>query len=254
MTHPTPAMFRGLARSSPWRWRVLTFELHRRPLHGPDHTVVGRLVRGVGLEVSLPDGERHRESAVQGTYGWFDIDGRSGTGGMPWAWEVPVEVGGDGFVVRRPSQPLADDPMWQDYQFVAMLDPVELADGMPRDPGPDWDADAARPPALDLHRLDAASRRGRATWWAEVSPRDDYDPRCGCCPLLFGRVSEDVEAQAGGPRLRDRQPDLDYTTAYLVALDVQTGVCVHVEHLDGTFVGRGFSLDVLGVDDDAAPD
>ncbi|MEO7422787.1 MAG: hypothetical protein ABIU87_10385, partial [Ornithinibacter sp.] len=100
-------------------------------------------------------------------------------------------------------------------------------------------------------QLHATNRLGRPTWWAEVSPREDYDPRCGCCPLLFGRVSEDVEALAGGPRLLDRQPDLTYTTAYLVALDVQTGVCVHVEHLDGTFVGRGFALDVLGVDDDS---
>ncbi|MEO6790964.1 MAG: hypothetical protein ABI187_08365, partial [Ornithinibacter sp.] len=251
MAQPTPDMFRGLARSSPWRWRALSFELHRRPLHGPDHTVVGRLVRGVGLEVALPDGERRDQGADRGSYGWVDTDsGDSGTSEMQYAWELPVEIGADGFVLRRPQRPTADDPMWQDYQFVAMLDPVELADGMPRDPRPDWDPDAPRPPALDLHRLDVTTRLGRTTWWAEVSPREDYDPRCGCCPLLFGRVSEDVEAQAGGPRLLEQQPDLTYATAYLVALDVQTGVCVHVEHLDGTFVGRGFSLDVLGVDDD----
>ncbi len=190
--------------------------------------------------------------AARGTRGWLALDGSSGSGAMPYAWEAPAQVDAEGFVVRRADRSTADDPMWQDYQFVAMLDPVELADGMPRDPGPDWDPDTPRPPALDLHRLDAAPRHGRQTWWAEVSPREDYDPRCGCCPLLFGQVSEDVEAQAGGPRLKERQPDLTYATAYLVALDVQTGVCVHVEHLDGTFVGRGFSLRVLGVDDDPA--
>ena len=42
--------------------------------------------------------------------------------------------------------------------------------------------------------------------------------------------------------------DVDYPTAYLVGLDVATGVCIHVEHLDGATAGRGFSLDVLGVD------
>ena len=49
------------------------------------------------------------------------------------------------------------------------------------------------------------------------------------------------------------RPGLAYATAYLVGLDVETGVCVHVEHLDGDHAGRGFSLDVLGVDDDAEP-
>ena len=134
--HPTPELFRGLARSSPWRWRALSFELHRRPLHGPDHVVLGRLVRGVGLEVRLPHGELQRHDAVRGTIGSFGPGIRSGTRVLPYAWELPVEVDADDLVVTRPSVPMADDPMWQDYQFVAMLDPVELADGMPRDLGP----------------------------------------------------------------------------------------------------------------------
>ena len=246
-------MFRGLARSSPWRWRALSFELHRRPLHGPDHVVLGRLVRGVGLEVRLPHGELQRHDARRGTVGSFGPGVRPGTLTLPYAWELPVEVDADGLVVARPGEPVADDPMWQDYQFVAMLDPVELADGTPRDRHPDRDPDAARPAALDLHRVDATTRLGRETWWAEASPREDYDPRCSCCPLLFGRVSEDAEAAAGGRTLRDERPGLAYATAYLVGLDVETGVCVHVEHLDGDHAGRGFSLHVLGVDEDAQP-
>ncbi len=241
-------MFRGLARSSPWRWRALTFDLHRRPLHGPAHTVHASVVRGVGLEVRLADGEHHEDLALRSSVA---VTG-SGTGGsgvrvLPFAWELPVEVDADGFVVRRPAR-TSDDPMWQDYQWVAMLDPVELADGSPRDPAAVTSPEAGHPPALDVHRLDASVRHGRETWWAQVSPRADYSPRCSCCPLLFGMVSDELDALAGGPSARDRCPDLVFATAYLVALDVETGVCVHVEHLDGDHVGRGFSLDVLGVD------
>ena len=36
--------------------------------------------------------------------------------------------------------------------------------------------------------------------------------------------------------------------ASLVALDVATGVCVHVEHLDGDHTGRGFSMRIRSVD------
>jgi hypothetical protein len=57
-----------------------------------------------------------------------------------------------------------------------------------------------------------------------------------------------VEAATGASTVRSQRPDLVYATSYLVALDVGTGVCVHVEHLDGDHVGRGFSLDIRGVD------
>jgi hypothetical protein len=243
---PTPEMFRGLARSSPWRWRALSFVLHRRPLHGPDHVVHGRLVRAVGLEVRLATGERHWVHAQSGSAGPPSPPGRSGRSRPAWAWDVPVEVDAHGFVVRRPPEPVGEDPMWQDYQFVSMLDPVELADGASRGAVSRWRPDAVPPPALDVVLLDTTTRLGRETWEAEVSPREEYDPRCACCPLLFGRVSAALEAAEGG-----RPPDpsgTSHSTAYRVALDVRTGVCVEVEHLDGDLVGRGFSLEVLGVD------
>ena len=104
--------------------------------------------------------------------------------------------------------------------------------------------------AASTGRPASAARRGGP----RSSPRDDYDPRCSCCPLLFGRVSEEIEALAGGRPERGDRPATVYASAYLVALDVQTGVCVHVEHLDGDNAGRGFSLDVLGVDEDVDPD
>ncbi|MFL6177130.1 MAG: hypothetical protein ACJ715_10800 [Ornithinibacter sp.] len=252
MPSPTPDRFRGLARSSPWRWRALAFDLHRRPLHGPDHTLSAVVERGVGVQVRLADGERHRLQSHRTSVGEAGTHGR-GVSRLPFAWELPQEVDADGFVEHRPaSTRTSDDPMWQDYQFVAMLDPVELADGRRRRPVPDHDPggvpDAVPPAALDVHRLDAAVRGGRQVWWAEVSPRAEYEPRCSCCPLLFGEVSEDLEAMAGGPRVRDRHPDLTYATRYLVALDVATGICVHVEHLDGDHAGRGFSVDIHSVD------
>ncbi len=255
MPSPTPDRFRGLARSSPWRWRALAFDLHRRPLHGPDHTVSAVVVRGVGVQVRLADGAQHRQQAQRTPVGWVEegTERRVPTE-LPFAWELPLGLDVDGFVEGRPSfRRTSDDPMWQDYQFVAMLDPVELADGQWRHPVPDPDSDAvppeaSSPPALDVHRLDAVVRGGRDTWWAEVSPRAEYEPRCSCCPLLFGEVSEGLEALAGGPTMRDRKPWLTYATRYLVALDLVTGICVHVEHLDGDHAGRGFSVDISSVD------
>ena len=237
---PTPDLFRGLARSSPWRWRSLAFDLQRRPVHGPEHTVHATVERGVGLEVRLADGERHRDAAARIRAGWSEVGtGRHGILELPFAWELPVEVDAHGFVLRRPAAATSEDPIWRDYQWVAMLDPVELADGVARGRVPDSGVgggpdegvgagpDAVPPPALDVHRLDGSVRHGRDTWWAEVAPREEYAPRCSCCPLL-----------------------LDRATAFLVALDVETGVCVHVEHLDGDHTGRGFSLRIRSVDGD----
>jgi hypothetical protein len=246
---PTPELFRGLARSSPWRWRTLAFDLHRRPLHGPEHTVHALVERGVGVEVRLADGERHTQPAARRSGTWIGGDDRQGVVDLPFAWELPAVLGADGFVVRRrPARDTTEDPMWQDYQFVAMLDPVELADGYPRRDGPPPGPDAVPPPALDVHRVDGSVRHGRATWWAEVSPREDYAPRCSCCPLLFGRVSDEIVGEEGGPSAVARCPDLVHTTRYLVALDLATGVCVHVEHLDGDLAGRGFSVTIRSVD------
>jgi len=253
--YPTPELFRGLARSSPWRWRALELDLHRRPLHGPEHTVRASVRRGVGLEVWLADGQRHEDTARRSSVAWVDGTDRHGIRELPFAWELPVEVDAHGFVVRRPPASTSEDPMWQDYQWVAMLDPVELADGCSRNPSPRTRPaavpDAVPPPALLVHRLDAELRHGRETWWAEVSPLEEYSPRCSCCPLLFGRVSEELEALAGGPSLLRRQPDLAHATTYLVALDVGTGVCVDVDHLDGDHVGRGFSVELHSVDGSA---
>ena len=245
----TETTFRALARSSPWRWRALSFDLHRRPLHGPAHAVRATVVRPGRLVVTSPSGTVNDLLQPAGTYGWSGPRG-SGTAPLPYAWDTDVDRDADGLVLWRDRwRPVADDPMWQDYQFVAMLDPVELADAC-RPDDPDWDVGDPYPPALALHRLHTAQRHGRETWWAEVSPVAGYDPRCSCCPLLFGRVSQAVE---DGIREASSLPILGgsagLATRFLVGLDVGTGVCVHVEHLDGDHVGRGFSVDITAVDD-----
>src|SRR6476469_2910625 len=112
---PTPERLRGLARSSPWRWRALAFDLHRRPLHGPEHTVHATVERGVGLAVTLADGEPRRDPAVRNVAGLVhpgDAGRGTPTVELPYAWELPVEVDADGFVVRRPAGGVSEDPVW----------------------------------------------------------------------------------------------------------------------------------------------
>lgn len=243
----TENTWRGLARSSPWRWRTLSFDLHRRPLHGPDHSVRATVARPGRLVIVSPSGEvddrfeaRPEARVVGGPDSGSAVP-------LPYAWERRPVLDDLGLVAVRDRWSTADDPMWQDYQFVAMLDPVELADASP--PGDvEWQPDDPRPPALEVHSLEESTRHGRRTWWTEVSPLRGYDPRCSCCPLLFGRVSEALDATIRGAA--EPEDSSVFASRFLVALDVATGVCVHVEHLDGDFAGRGFSLDVLAVDDE----
>ncbi|CAN5393994.1 hypothetical protein BH23ACT6_BH23ACT6_14630 [soil metagenome] len=44
-------------------------------------------------------------------------------------------------------------------------------------------------------------------------------------------------------------PTFDYTTRFLVALDVETGLCVAVNHLNGSETGDVFNVRVLAVDE-----
>lgn len=61
-------------------------------------------------------------------------------------------------------------------------------------------------------------------------------------------TSDDREA-AGGPTLRDRNPDLRYADAHRVRLDVQTGVCVYTEELGGSSAGSGHDMRIEAVDE-----
>ena len=126
--------------------------------------------------------------------------------------------------------------MWQNYRWVAMLDPVELSHG------------------VEVSEVQVRERFGRLTWTASVRARresiegagDGYDPRCSCCALLFGEVSQELEFGAGGPP-PEAPEGTAYPTAYWVSLDVVTGVVVDVEPQDGDRARTAFTNQIQEV-------
>ncbi|WP_202879577.1 hypothetical protein [Serinicoccus kebangsaanensis] len=94
--------------------------------------------------------------------------------------------------------------------------------------------------------------RGRRTWQAVCRPLvDTYDPRCGCCPLLDSVASRLAEYGPDDPNLeRDRT---SLPTAYLVSLDVQTGIVVDVSPQDGDGAGSSFGNEIHVVDEPLRP-
>ena len=151
----------------------------------------------------------------------------------------------DGFVAQRPPDNDVEcgDPFFQDYRWVAMLDPVELADGDGH-----WSRDPAVAP-VEFIELRAVEHAGRACWEAVLRPTAAYDPRCGCCPLLFSARSDEVEAEAGPAISVERLSSFDYADAHRVGLDVQTGVCVLTEELGGAHSGDGHRMHIEAVDE-----
>ncbi|CAN5696966.1 hypothetical protein BH24ACT2_BH24ACT2_01220 [soil metagenome] len=169
---------------------------------------------------------------------------------LPWAFEQQPTFGDYGLVRRRPTEHEAqfDDPILQDYRWVAMLDPVELADGRGR-----WFADPEANPVV-VDGVSAVDHHGREAWQALVRPTPSYDPRCSCCALLFSAESEALESAAGGPTAADRTPDLHYADAHRVTLDVGTGVCVRSEEVGGSRSGRGHEVAIEAVDEPMSDD
>ncbi|MGY1830003.1 hypothetical protein ACI8AA_06170 [Geodermatophilus sp. SYSU D01180] len=194
---PDADAFRALARSSPDRWTTLRFTERRRRAW----TWSGRL----RAWLRRPDRLRVEDAAGR----LLGVVRESGAG---------------------------DDPMWQDYRWVAELRPRELADGLDPDTG------APAGPALTVDGLREVEHAGRPAWEALVAPTDRYEPRCGCCPLLRSRRVDEPEWGS--------VPDgVEYPTTHLVRLDVRTGVCVWAEALDGTFAGETHDLRIEAVDE-----
>jgi len=217
---PSPERFRRLARSAAYRWRALVFEGTWGPYVDP-----------VRVRVEQPDRVRVEDldGAVlhdvrQGSIGggvMLSADGRH----LPYvAPPAPVpELDEDGLVTtaRRPWDEGPEVPMWQDYRFVAVLDPYELSDG------------------VEVLELRAVEHGGRPAWEALLRPTPDYSPRCACCPLMRTRDTDLMEGL---------DPLSSYADAYRVRLDAGTGVCVRAREVGGPADGQGHDLVLTEVD------
>ncbi|MBB3663387.1 MULTISPECIES: hypothetical protein [Prauserella salsuginis group] len=222
---PTEERFRALARSAPWRWHALRFTTGRR------HAGEDRAVHTVRAAVRRPG--RLRVESLDGAVLQRQAD--------PDVAEPPaVELDDHGLLSRAPDQVPAvrfdfEPPMYQDYHWVAMLDPYELADG--------WDDEGTPAPGTEILDLTAVEHHGRPAWQARLRTTRYYDPRCGCCPLLYSAESEAAENH-------EPAPGTVFADAYLVRLDVATGVCVFSEDVGGTRSGQGHDVVIEGVDED----
>ena len=97
-----------------------------------------------------------------------------------------------------------------------------------------------------VSEVEEVTHRGRRTWQAVCRPVvEAYDPRCGCCPLLDSVASRLLEYGPEDPNLVTDRESLP--TAYLVSLDVRTGIVVDVSPLDG-IGGTSLTNEIYAVD------
>ncbi|MGY1592760.1 hypothetical protein ACI79D_12340 [Geodermatophilus sp. SYSU D00708] len=235
---PDADAFRALARSSPWRWSTLRFAVRWPGNPWRPDTLRAWLRRPDLLRVETLDGrllQVVREQRQQ--VGLLTTDGGR-TVTLPWATEGPAAAyRSDGLVARRPDDVSYDAPMYQSYDWVAMLDPVELADG--RDP----DTGAPDLPGTEIDAVVEVEHGGRPAWEALVRTTPAYDPRCTCCTLLRSRHVDEAEAAAG---VVDAVL-AEYPQRYRVRLDVGTGVCVWID--DPERLTPGLDLRIEAVDE-----
>ncbi len=218
-TSPTPAEFADLARSAPRRWTTLRFTLVRHAGEPPPD-------EQVTVPTWLPD----RAARVRA---WLR---------RPDALRVETPDGTPLRVTRTAERAERDDaPMFRNYRWVAMLNPVELADGEHEDLG---EGDP-----LEFDDLDTVLHHDRPAWQADVRPTGFYHPRCSCCPLLFSAESEDRDGDDPEWLLRNRCPGMRYPEAHRVRLDTATGVCVYTAELGGSRPGRGHDVRIEAVDE-----
>lgn len=145
-----------------------------------------------------------RAESSSGEGGWTPIPGR-------WPAEVRPVLADDGLVESIPDLIGVDydQRFFQHYRWVAMLNPLELADTAHNrnDPG-------AVP--VELPEVTRVEHHGRPALQATAQPTPSYDPRCDCCPLLPGEFDHETDLWTPGP-------------PSLVRIDEQTGICVSIE-------------------------
>lgn len=247
MVVPSAADVAALARSSPWRWSTLRFTVRWSGSAGDTQPLRAWLRRPDRLRVETTDGALQQvvhESPAE--VGVFTFNGEPPyTATLPW-WTDPAaprpRLRADGLVTVRPdgfSEVSYDAPMYQNYFWVAMLDPVELADGQSAD------AETSMP-GTEIDTVTEVEHAGYPAWEAIVRPTPAYDPRCTCCPLLRSREVDLAEAEAGAG---DEVVLDEYPEAYRIRLDVGTGVCVLTEPIGGSASCSGHELWIEAVDE-----
>lgn len=208
--YPSVEQFRRLAQSSPWRWTTVEFDCVSEYRTPSVHALIRRpgamrIENAVGEVV-----ETHRAGVPFGGLMVQYSDGTSKPADGRWPTELTPTFDEDGLVSEIPMGDNAsfidfDDPMYLNYQWVAMLDPIELARS-PHD-------HTATDPVVELSELSAVVHHGRPAWQATARPTVNYDARCECCSLLSGAYDFETQLWVPGPPL-------------VVRLDTQTGICV----------------------------
>lgn len=242
----TEDSFRALAASSPWRWRTLHFVRRSAGERGPGTEAwlvrPGRLrVRSGGGRIEMVNDVPDRSGT---TVVAFAVEDDEAPPVLPEFTSVPASevtptYRPDGLVAARPdligetTLVAYDDPMPGDggYDWVAMLDPVELSHD------------------VRVSELRQDTLHDRPVWRAFVRAEAGYDPRCGCCPLMFAEAALVEEC---GPDWRrvvyfDVAPE-----GYEIALDVGTGVVVDLAPVGGD-THDGFSVQIHSVDTERRP-
>lgn len=243
--------FRALARSSPWRWRTVAFTASwagpsagrpvRARIERPNRMRVEDL-DGTVLTVTEAD-PRPATTLLTSANGWAPYwePGVQPEDPAPGAPPPEPRLRPDGLVARRLDYLFDyDAPMYQNYHWVAMLDPRELTDGA--DPEA-TEVDEREPDGTSIEAVRAVDHHGRPAWEAVLAPTAYYEPRCSCCPLL---PSEHADLLEFGPD--GRRQEGGYATAFLVRLDAGTGICVRTEELDGPHPGAGHEVRIEAVD------
>ena len=257
MTNQDLEAFRALARSSPWRWRSLQLIVdyvgerleHPRPVRA-------RVARPSGLRVEEMDGTLISASWADQPWGSaWDDDGfgpleREMYGPQDARAAAPL-LRPDGLVAERPAETghlRYDDLLFQSYRWVAMLDPVELADG---------DAlvasgrrSAALSPISREGAVRVVQRGGRTAWEAVIQTTGHYLPRCTCCPALSGVHSHQRDNAEQGLPPQQGVATRARASAHRVRLDLATGVLVLSEEQGGDAHGRGWHATIESVDQD----
>ncbi|WP_147917867.1 hypothetical protein [Ruania zhangjianzhongii] len=250
----TEADFRALARSSPWLWDTISFTASWTGPHagGPVRAWIERPNRmrvedlaGKVLKETDADPRPATTMFTSDSSGWSPVPA---PGLAPHSAPVaspppPTEPRrrSDGLVAERLGYLFDHDaPMYQNYHWVAMLDPRELTDGADLDA---VELDERDPDGTSMETVRTVDHHGRSAWEAVLRPTRFYDPRCSCCALLNC-------AEAAEEYLRPDEPRQvgGYATWFLVRLDVGTGICVSTQELDGPHAGAGHEVRIETVD------